>query len=477
MPLQRTKPITTEPRDVVFISHATPDDNDLARWLSFRLMREGYRVWVDLEELKGGEDWWRDIERAIRKRVAKFLVCISRKSNDREGVLKETRVASVVGREQPNFIVPLRVDDLPFTEFNIEVARFTGVDFSTSWASGFAQLLDVLKRANVPKPIFHGADAACDRWDLAFAGRGTVHAQDETLVSNWLPVDGRTDVIWWHERDGTLGFEGAKFLPAYPVFEHGRYFLSFASAEDLAPAFEAADSKINKSASIKLSEFVRSGLAGLSIDKNKARDIQMRLLRLSIDAFLASRGLARYEMSNGKACYWFSIALVGTSRFKAKRPNGSEASRALVGTAKGHSWHFAVELRPAFRPFDLLTFVPHVVFSDADVVISSTSRQHSLRRTVCKQWFNDQWSDRIAIALARLSDDQGNLVIPLGGKSNLTASATPVLFQSPVTYTWGAIDVFPEDGERVEAITANDSDGPDDDDAATDGEDEEALDV
>jgi hypothetical protein len=68
-------------------------------------------------------------------------------------------------------------------------------------------------------------------------------------------------------------------------------------------------------------------------------------------------------------------------------------------------------------------------------------------------------------------------VIPLGGKSNLTASATPVLFQSPVTYTWGAIDVFPEDGERVEAITANDSDGPDDDDAATDGEDEEALDV
>lgn len=31
-------------RDVVFISHANPEDNSFAAWLSLRLTREGYRV-------------------------------------------------------------------------------------------------------------------------------------------------------------------------------------------------------------------------------------------------------------------------------------------------------------------------------------------------------------------------------------------------------------------------------------------------
>ena len=41
-------------RDTIFISHATPDDNDFVRWLGTRLIGHGYRVWADLFELKGG---------------------------------------------------------------------------------------------------------------------------------------------------------------------------------------------------------------------------------------------------------------------------------------------------------------------------------------------------------------------------------------------------------------------------------------
>ena len=41
-------------RDTVFISHATPHDNDFVRWLGTRLTGHGYKVWADLFELKGG---------------------------------------------------------------------------------------------------------------------------------------------------------------------------------------------------------------------------------------------------------------------------------------------------------------------------------------------------------------------------------------------------------------------------------------
>jgi len=53
-------------RNMIFVSHANPEDNLFTRWLALRLAREGYPVWSDLTKLLGGEDFWRDIEVAIR---------------------------------------------------------------------------------------------------------------------------------------------------------------------------------------------------------------------------------------------------------------------------------------------------------------------------------------------------------------------------------------------------------------------------
>ena len=40
-------------RRTVFISHANPQDNDVARWLGTRLAAEGYEVWSDITKLIG----------------------------------------------------------------------------------------------------------------------------------------------------------------------------------------------------------------------------------------------------------------------------------------------------------------------------------------------------------------------------------------------------------------------------------------
>jgi hypothetical protein len=49
-------------RDVVFISHATPDDNEFVRWLGTRLTGYGYKVWADIFDLAGGTPFWGSIE-------------------------------------------------------------------------------------------------------------------------------------------------------------------------------------------------------------------------------------------------------------------------------------------------------------------------------------------------------------------------------------------------------------------------------
>jgi hypothetical protein len=59
--------MTLSDRDVVFISHATPDDNEFVRWLGTRLTGYGYKVWADIFDLAGGTPFWVSIEDAIGK--------------------------------------------------------------------------------------------------------------------------------------------------------------------------------------------------------------------------------------------------------------------------------------------------------------------------------------------------------------------------------------------------------------------------
>lgn len=52
-------------RDTLFISHATPDDNDFSIWIASRLEMLGYKVWIDKEGLLGGERFWATIQKAL----------------------------------------------------------------------------------------------------------------------------------------------------------------------------------------------------------------------------------------------------------------------------------------------------------------------------------------------------------------------------------------------------------------------------
>ena len=55
-------------RTAIFISHATPEDNAFVRWLGAKLSALGYEVWADLFALRGGSDWARLLEDALRNK-------------------------------------------------------------------------------------------------------------------------------------------------------------------------------------------------------------------------------------------------------------------------------------------------------------------------------------------------------------------------------------------------------------------------
>ena len=64
-------------KDQIFISHATPEDNEFTIWLASRLEMLGYKVWIDKNELLGGERFWPTIQKAIDATQSDFFAHIS----------------------------------------------------------------------------------------------------------------------------------------------------------------------------------------------------------------------------------------------------------------------------------------------------------------------------------------------------------------------------------------------------------------
>ena len=70
-------------RSIVFISHASPEDNPAAAWFATQLTLLGYEVWCDLKNTHGGEsEFWLKIQEIIENQAVKFVYILSNTSCD-----------------------------------------------------------------------------------------------------------------------------------------------------------------------------------------------------------------------------------------------------------------------------------------------------------------------------------------------------------------------------------------------------------
>jgi hypothetical protein len=119
-----------------FISHSK-DDGDFAENLKFKIEKEGYHGWIDVDILDAGVDWRKEIDEAILNSEGVILV-LSPSSKNSEYVTYEWAFALGSGIK----IVPLMLKETPIHP-RLEVFQY--LDFTNRRARPWNRLLGLLR--------------------------------------------------------------------------------------------------------------------------------------------------------------------------------------------------------------------------------------------------------------------------------------------------------------------------------------------
>jgi len=431
--------------DKVFVSHANPDDNNFTRWLCLRLVSAGYPVWSDIVRLKGGEDFWNDIELAIRERTIKFIYVLSKTSNDKQGPRQELQVAKGVARREKlqDFIIPLHIDDLPHNDINILLNQLNAISFDQSWAKGLKDLLEKLEQDNVPKDPSNTPEIAASWWrDQFSAERGLSH-NSEDYLSSWFLVESLPEDIYFHLiKNVPWGDEDGGQPPPYPIYSYAGGVFTFAARNDLITA-ENEGWLIPQTHKFRTNDVLNGKLSQV-IDIKQARNAMTNLLREGWLRMIRERGLAIHEMANNARSFYFikdqvpndRLDFIGVDDVPGHRyVMGYKTMRSADGAKRVRHWHFGLSAKPFVYPTMAYGIKAHVLFSDDGKEIwQSDKRLHRARMSQCKNWWNDDWRDRILATMYWLAGGRETLEIPVGKGTVIKVAKSPQLFTSEVSF-------------------------------------------
>lgn len=419
-----------DPRHIVFISHANPQDNDVALWLASRLAAVGYDVWSDETRLIGGEFFWDSIEEVIRNKAASVIVLLSKEGHEKSGVLDEVNIAIMTERSlgRDRFVIPIRLDDLSFSEIRANLARKNVIDANGRLAHAFRELLQVLEETNVTKRQADNV-GALSNW---YSDRSSTNAAIDQ--SNWdVLIENAIKIVEWPVALRRIGKTHKSI--ARPGRNSKQPFIAASGPEGLYTFATASEIEASTSRSRKENRLVEAVVDGIfdgSMDnmfgctRRQVVRSMSAILRVAWDEKCRTEGLMEYGLASGNRCWYFPDGFAPKNEVSFQGVGDRQRRRALVGRseARGVFWHFAVEasvnvLSSAIR------LKPHVVFSeDGRTPIASASRQHSLRRSFCRSWWNDRWRDLLIAMLHRVSAGEEFWRLPVSDSQSVTVSGT-----------------------------------------------------
>lgn len=426
-------------KELIFISHANPEDNDFTLWLALRLASLGYPVWTDLTELLGGERFWNDIEDVIRNHTTKFLYVLSETSNTKQGPLDELHLALSVQREMKtnDFIIPLKIDGLDYSDINIRINPINNIDFSSNWASGLEKLIAKLEKDSVQKREDYDEIQVSTWWKNTYTPGVQIEDSIEEYVSNELKVDSFPDNIFVHsigKRDIRKLLNRETF--PFPYWQHKESVITYASP-DIIEQHAKIYSFIGSSSVLSVSD-IQKGEHSKFISPEDINRLLIYFLSSGFKKFALNLGLKVHYLSGGHPCYYFwkgqdrKVDLIDVLKKKSYRYMYS------FSEAKQYYWHFGISIRPALSHGNQLKLyiLPNVLFSDdGENIWDSASRLHTSRRSHCKSWYNKDWADRILGLIQWLANGDEELTIPLSNNHSYCLPKYPTVFQSPVSYT------------------------------------------
>lgn len=441
-------------RDAIFISHATPEDNDFVRWLGSKLELAGYKVWHDLARLKGGDYFWDKIEAAIRNDSFRFVAVVSKVAVGKQGVKDEWAVAGTIEKSVPGFVIPVRIDDISFSDVPISLHRKNLIDFTGGWHKGLATLVDTLEDAQAPKA--QSPDPALARHWLPELKEGAIVKTDakETLDSTWLPIRSlppaiETARILGKDREIKVTEENRKL----PWFEHEDRIVGFAKGADLVSLM--AQSVMLKAANAAdTTTFIQEGstLGDKPVPWWEARKRVGNLVRQAWELTMEAKGFASVYQSGGRRVFYATPELTG-GRGKFVRYedfNGKKRIKALNGKSERREacWAYGVGMVPSFDDPWRVELRHAVIFTDDDgKPLEDALKVHRLRRGFCKSWWNEQWRTLMRAFLWLASEGKSELVLPVGSGRSIALGSTPIQFDAPcgLSDVTQAVDADPVD--------------------------------
>lgn len=445
-------------RRLIFLSHANPEDNVFVEWLAAQLVIAGYEVWCDVTQLLGGERFWNDITEAIDGYAAKFLFVSTLHGNTKSGSLRELRLAHETEKKYAikDFIIPLKIDHFPFGSMQKGLSDLNIIRFDETWAAGLAQLLKLLERESIPKSETANASSVTNWYRRSLQETQKIVVSNDKYVSNWFRFK-LPQYIYFHQYRGSsdqLAATVTNFSHAHKV--HNNYLITFAPPHEiemrLGPNWDSA-----QLIQVEANVFIDGGSEDLSILSWDATNIVSDLVRQAWEKEMHQQKLHSYELASGLLAWFFKNNQLEKNRAYFEAPGGRRAYRQLVGakskkTLEGTRlpdgyWHYAISASPQLLPFPRMVFRHHVIFTEnGEIPWANAERMHKARRSVCKQWWNQQWRDRLLAFCAEIGKGF-DLKLAVGEEENIILSLTAISFLSPWTYF--------EDGEGGLDETSN----------------------
>ena len=411
-------------RATIFITHAAPEDNEFALWLSSKLVLAGYRVWIDRRRLRGGNDTWTEIDRVLRNQTVKQIVVYGTHIG-KAGVKKELAIGEVMskmlGDEQ--FMIPVRKDDVPFGDAPPEILRAHMPNAYPDWHACLEELFETLSDAGVPKSPTEAATALNRLIEARQDGRRFITDKPEELLTNWFPVNAAGEIRYF-KLSGTEDQKKVWFDDcALPKLKMGQLVGMLATLEE-AEHSSSLKLSLTKEYEIPLDDFISGIQLGPYLDKKDARRDVSNLLRQVFEQKAAARGLRPIEFANKEIGWAFPDKLISGDKIECLTPDGRTIKRVMSGKFKDLRWHACIVAKPRLLP--MLGFRIHlnVVLSEDGQNFLPGDVTHKKRVRLTRSWWNNIWRDRLLTAVSFLGEGKDVEMGTAGNK--LSMSAKPI---------------------------------------------------
>lgn len=465
-------------RDTIFISHATPEDNDFIIWLASRLQLLGYKVWIDKDALIAGEKFWEEIDQVIRNNTIKFLlvysgnICVSNSPGKlKDGIYKEYSLAESIGKQNniEDFILLLNIDNAPFNLF-IGADRFNHVGFWDNWATGLSQLNKKLIKDKCPCSLESSKTDFTNWFQGEYITPNPIVKKKELYYSNIWPIPRLPDCFFIHEfhneKQAEHIFENFKEFPIGKIANNLSTFegdLLYLKLETLG--IDITPVKVHR---VNINEML------LGFDREifpTCRDAQNHFksfMKRVFHQMMKNRGMSWYEMANKRQAYYFTRGNLPEKKVRFEYPyRKADKSKLknLIGVHLGtNCWHYAISAKVILSPIVGFSLKSHLTFSESGYGVWKNTdgevlknKIHSHRRKKGKTMFNEEWRDMLLAFLYALKDEDGSVKIKVSATDELNFKAIPEVYWSDFGY------FDPKDKTRHGLLSIYENEDDDDD--------------